>query len=103
MMDLKESSISATFSTGSCGAVSVANLDANQRQNVCNSSATQLNTSTATPVISLFKLKNFLYQPKFKTLMTSDGKDLRSCVGQPFFVSYTHCYYMSVECQPYHS
>ncbi|CAG2101148.1 unnamed protein product [Medioppia subpectinata] len=73
MMDLKESSISVTYNSGSCGAVSVANLDPNQRQNVYNSSATQANTSTATPVISLFKLKNFLYQPKFKTLMTSDG------------------------------
>ena len=72
MMDLKESSLSATFSAGSCAAV--ANLEPNQRQNVSNSNANQLNTSTATPVISLFKLKNFLYQPKFKSLMTSDGK-----------------------------
>ena len=72
MMDLKESSLSATFSAGSCAAV--ANVEPNQRQNVSNSNANQLNTSTATPVISLFKLKNFLYQPKFKSLMTSDGK-----------------------------
>lgn len=29
----------------------------------------QQSSSTATPVISLFKLKNFLYQPKFKNLL----------------------------------
>ena len=74
MMDIKEStsSLSATFSAGSCAAV--ANLEPNQRQNISNSNANQLNTSTATPVISLFKLKNFFYQPKFKSLMTPDGK-----------------------------
>lgn len=27
----------------------------------------------ATPVISLFKLKNFLYQPKFKNLIHTEG------------------------------
>jgi hypothetical protein len=72
MMDLKESSISATFSSGSCAAI--ANFEPNQRQNIPNSSAAQLNTATATPVISLFKLKNFLYQPKFKSLLSTDGK-----------------------------
>ena len=31
--------------------------------------------TTATPVISLFKLKNFLYQPKFKNLLhSSEGE-----------------------------
>jgi hypothetical protein len=68
MMDLKESSISGTL-TGSSGTSCApnANYEPNQRQNTFNS-------STATPVISLFKLKNFLYQPKFKSLLSTDGK-----------------------------
>lgn len=32
------------------------------------------NHVTATPVISLFKLKNFLHQPRFKNLISNDGK-----------------------------
>ncbi|XP_074604527.1 uncharacterized protein LOC141857857 isoform X2 [Brevipalpus obovatus] len=31
------------------------------------------NVATATPVISLFKLKNFLHQPRFKSLISNDG------------------------------
>ena len=34
--------------------------------------------TTATPVLSLFKLKNFLYQPKFKNLLHSEGEQSSS-------------------------
>ena len=46
-----------------------------QQQQQQQSSTSQTQTTTATPVISLFKLKNFLYQPKFKNLLHSpEGK-----------------------------
>lgn len=38
--------------------------------------------STATPVISLFKLKNFLHQPKFKTLTPGDPGANESAVAR---------------------
>ena len=54
------------------------NSNVNNNNNNSNNSAhnqqSQANQSTATPVISLFKLKNFLYQPKFKSLLATDGK-----------------------------
>lgn len=46
----------------------------NNSNNSAHNQQSQANQSTATPVISLFKLKNFLYQPKFKSLLATDGK-----------------------------
>lgn len=43
---------------------------------------TRSNSSTATPVISLFKLKNFLHQPKFKSLLPGDDQQQQPRAGQ---------------------
>ena len=44
-----------------------------QQSPLGQTSATANTNATATPVISLFKLKNFLYQPKFKNLLHGGG------------------------------
>ncbi|RWS31766.1 zinc finger protein rotund-like isoform X1 [Leptotrombidium deliense] len=78
-MDFKESSmitITGTSCSESAGVLPLAAAVEQpvQRPNVNSALVSSASSSTtATPVISLLKLKNFLYQPKFKSFVPSDG------------------------------
>lgn len=61
--------------TNSSNALIANYVESNQRQSTSSASGGGQSASTATSVIPLFKLKQFLYQPKFKSLMSvADGK-----------------------------
>ncbi|RWS17963.1 zinc finger protein rotund-like protein [Dinothrombium tinctorium] len=61
-----------------------------QRPAALSTLVSSTSSTTATPVISLLKLKNFLYQPKFKSLMSSDGKahNARTARSQPLSICF---------------